>query len=166
MPILVFTYISNLWFVNIFFRYTQVKQRTILFLKNSFSISQQNFICCGLFKIKVLKVTITVHFSIISLAFHFQHILRFFAGTTMVRQPARHHWPVHEQTTMSGLSSALRSQVDIHTRLTEDWINRDIDHPAPQPFDCLGGIDIFSDPAIVCLKGLSGLDNWNLIITW
>ena len=40
MPYPVFTYISNIWFVNAFFRYTQLMAQTVLFRTIQFSINQ------------------------------------------------------------------------------------------------------------------------------
>ena len=42
MTNLVFTYISNIWFVNTFSRYTQLKGQTVLFLTIQFTIYQQS----------------------------------------------------------------------------------------------------------------------------
>ena len=43
MPNPVFTYISNIWFVNTFCRYIQLNDQTVLFLTIQFSISQQSW---------------------------------------------------------------------------------------------------------------------------
>ena len=42
MPNPIFTYILDVWFVNTFWRYTQLNDQTVLFLINQFSISQKN----------------------------------------------------------------------------------------------------------------------------
>ena len=42
MPNPVFTDILNIWFVNTIFRYTQLKDQTVLFLTIQFSINQQS----------------------------------------------------------------------------------------------------------------------------
>ena len=42
MPNLVFTYILDIWFVNTFYRYTQLNDQTVLFLIIQFSMSQQS----------------------------------------------------------------------------------------------------------------------------
>ena len=42
MPNPVFIYISNIWFVNTFGRYTQLNDQTVLFQTIQFSISQQS----------------------------------------------------------------------------------------------------------------------------